>query len=500
MTSVHIRGTYRQSHSVIDGNWECKVEQPKSEVCFDHYNYITTITSLSDTLLLTIASYLDPPEIYNLAQSCKRFEMPSTELSALHLLSGPQKKPAEISRKYVVKSVASRLIQESLLHGVANVIQRAVNSLSKGNKIVEFQEKELDLGRKVLLSGSAAVQIATGKRFDNSDLNFYCNRQSVPGFRQLMRDCGFCCMGIRPSPIPYDTNTPRTIHHVEIFVPSSGIETVPMKQVTSEYYRAWNALTAAAENDDEVPRHLEDPSFDFVNHRNLLLHNFQRYGLRFPRDYPIALTPQHNFTTREHDDINDQIGGSVQLAVCITCPTQAIRQFDMEICKANFDGRQVRIPSMNHTFNSQTNTGCYMEFINCYVPYFLSDIKLYLVSPYSITQRSYPIALGNVSDTEVTDEMLIYIMQCAVKTARNVDSQTQLAVLGTNNFRMLYGGGDGHLDYTPRYFLGLHNNLMRLLRRALRYIQRGIHVPLSDNVKVLLDCTIIPSAKRVRLK
>eukprot|EP00986_Skeletonema_menzelii_P000643 scaffold184_cov122-Skeletonema_menzelii.AAC.3 len=133
----------------------------------------------------------------------------------------------------------------------------------------------------------------------------------------------------------------------------------------------------------------------------------QRFGQRFPRDYPIALTPQHNFTTREHDENDDQNGDSIQLAV--------------------------RIPSMSHTFNSQTNTGCYMKFINCYVPYFLSDIKLYLVSPYSITQRSYPNAMGN----------------CALKTARNVDSQTQLAVLGTNNFRMLYGGGDGHLDYTP---------------------------------------------------
>jgi hypothetical protein len=89
-------------------------------------------------------------------------------------------------------------------------------------------------------------------------------------------------------------------------------------------------------------------------------------------------------------------------------------------------------------------------------------------------------------------------MQCVVKTAKDVDSHTQLAVLGTNNFRMLYGGSGGHFDYTPRYFLGLHNNLMRLLRRALKYIRRGIDVPLSDDVKVLLDCDV-QSAKRVRL-
>jgi len=448
----------------------------KSEAWSDHYKI--TITSLSDTLLLIIASYLNPPEMYNLARSSKRFQMSSDELSF------PKKKMhAENS------SVASRLIQESLLHGVTDVLRAGVNSMSVATKIVEFQEKELDLGRRVLLSGSAAVQIATGRRFQNFDLNFYCNRESVPGFRQLMKDCGFCCMGIRPD--YHHTSPPRTIDRVEIFVPSRGIETAPIKTVTSEYYRAWNALTAAAEGDDEVPPELEDPSFDFFeNDRNLLLHNFQRRGQRFPRDYPIALSPQHNFTTKEHDEDDDQNRGSVQLAVCMTCPTQAIQQFDMEICATNFDGRHVRVPSIGRTFNSQTNTGCYMKFVNCYVPTFLSDI-----TPYD--ERYYSFMM-NVSDTEVTDEMLIYIMQCVVKTAKDVDSHTQLAVLGTNNFRMLYGGSDGHFDYTPRYFLGLHNNLMRLLRRALKYIRRGIDVPLSDDVKVLLDCDV-QSAKRVRL-
>lgn len=448
-----------------------------------------TITSLSDTLLMIIASYLDPPEVYNLARSSKRFQMSSTELSF------PTKKMgAENS------SVASRLIQESLLHGVADVLQAGINSMSKARKIVEFQKRELDLGRRVLLSGSAAVQIATGRRFQNFDLNFYCNRESVPGFRQLMRDCGFCCMGIRPD---YNhTNPPSTIDRVEIFVPSRGIETVPMKTIASEYYRAWNALTAAAEGDDEVPPELEDPPFGFVNDRNRLLRNFQRSGQRFPRDYPIALSPQHNFTTKEHDENDDQNRGSVQLAVCMTCPTQAIHQFDLEICATNFDGRHVRVPSISRTFNSQTNAGCYMKFINCYVPNFLSDISLYLESSY-FTRLSLPQSmesefarapsspLCDVGDTEVTDEMLIYIMECYVKTVGDVDIDTELAVLGTNDFRMLYSS-NGELDVysSPHIVLCLHNNLMRLLRRALKYIQRGIHVPLSDDVKVRLDSAI----------
>ena len=82
-------------------------------------------------------------------------------------------------------------------------------------------------------------------------------------------------------------------------------------------------------------------------------------------------------------------------------------------------------------------------------------------------------------------------MECYVKTVGDVDIDTELAVLGTNDFRMLYSS-NGELDVysSPHIVLCLHNNLMRLLRRALKYIQRGIHVPLSDDVKVRLDSAI----------
>ena len=52
------------------------------------------------------------------------------------------------------------------------------------------------------------------------------------------------------------------------------------------------------------------------------------------------------------------------------------------------------------------------------------------------------------------------------------------------------------------YFVALHNKLVILLQRALKYIKRGIDVPLSDNVKELLgyafhNDNVVPPSKRI---
>eukprot|EP00957_Ditylum_brightwellii_P038861 2937424-Ditylum_brightwellii.AAC.1 len=136
---------------------------------------------------MAVASYLDPPDVYSLAQTCTQFHTPSTELSTRHFLSPPQIKPLEFLQNNEVTNLASRLLQESLVHGFSSVLQTAL-SINEARRIVKFQEDESNMGRKVLLSGSAAVQAVTGKRFKEFDLNFLCNRQSASGFRQLMRD------------------------------------------------------------------------------------------------------------------------------------------------------------------------------------------------------------------------------------------------------------------------------------------------------------------------
>ena len=42
--------------------------------CFKHSPSHCMITSLNDSLLMVVASYLDPPDVYSLAQTSKQFQ------------------------------------------------------------------------------------------------------------------------------------------------------------------------------------------------------------------------------------------------------------------------------------------------------------------------------------------------------------------------------------------------------------------------------------------
>ena len=463
-----------------------KEQQPAKTECFEHSSNRCMIISLPDTLLLVVASYLVPPDVYSLAQTCKKFHTPSTELSTRHFLSPPQVKPLDFMQNNEVTNLASRLLQDSLIHGFTSVIQHAT-SINKARRIVKFQEDELSMDRKVLLSGSAAVQALTGKRFEEFDLNFFCNRPSAVGFRQLMRDLGYCCESVVPHYCEHAEQYHYCgghIHHVVNFIPRGDIETVAMSTLVGEYYRAWNAQLAAVEADEEVPHELEHIDMSFLNHRNRYLYEIQKNSqYRFPRDYPIALSPPNNFAGSDDADTRYKCkNGSIQLVVCWTCPMLAIAKYDMDICKSRFDGKQVHIVSINDTFNFRTKSDDHMKFINFYVPEYLSSAE---------TTYETINTLTHVSVTKATIHEKLRIIYCVMKTAKNVDRHTQLTVLGANILALLSSRNIDLLHNDIVRLLLLHNNIVRLLQRAIKYFDRGIDVPLSDNVKVLLGYSSI---------
>lgn len=476
--------------------------------CSIHDLNCCMITSLPDTVLLFLASYLVPPDVYRLAQTCKKFHSPSSELSTLHFLSSPynpREKPSLDNMQYnEVKNLASRLLQESLIHGFTTVIQLAMTDTA-ASRIIKFQEDELSMGQKVLLSGSAAVQSVTGKRFKQFDLNFFCTRKSVSRFRELMRDMGYCCESV----VPYNCEQldaclhdsfEANIHHVETFIPRRGIETVAMSAIIGGTYRAWNAQLAALQGDEEVSHELDRVDMSFWNVRNQYLYDLQKQSrYRFRRDYPVALIPPNNFIGSNSDDTytrKKSRNGIIQLVVCLSCPKLTITMYDMDICKSSFDGESVNIASMSDTFNFRTNVSDdYFKFINCYVPNFLS------------TANNGEFALTGVSDKD-TAQKILYIIYCVKTTAANFDSLIQRKILGPNIFNMLHQNTESSESTMKIYFCRLHNNIVRLLQRALKYFDRGIDVPLSDNVKSLLSrnhfnpqkhLRVAPPSKRLRL-
>jgi hypothetical protein len=446
------------------------------------------ITSLSDTLLLKISSYLHPPEVYRLAQTSKLFHSPSTELSTHRFLSQSPMKPLKYNQ--TITNLSCRLLQESLMQGFFSVVQIGDHAMhiTNARRIIEFQQAESSKGRKVLLSGSSAVQAVTGKRFEEFDLDFYASRASVRGFRKLMREFGYCCESVYPHynhTLPHYGDWDQShIYHVETYIPCQSTETVAISTLTSNYYRAWNAHLAAEESDDDVPQELVDMSF--LSYRNACLHKIQKECWhRFPRNYPVALTPTNNTTGQDNTATRNKCkSGSIQLIVCRACPTQVIAKFDMDICKSNFDGNLFHIVSLSDTFNFRTKGDDRMIFLNEYFPHFFQgDIGScfnYSPSKTSGSNTLSPVALNHISDTEVSDEMLLHIIASVVKTAKRVDPRTQLTVLGTDNFRLLYSGSC--IDYTPKYFAHLHNKQVTLLQRALKYMRRGIDVPLSPGL------------------
>jgi hypothetical protein len=453
------------------------------------------ITSLPDSVLVNIASYSAPPDIYNLSQTCKDFHKPSTELSTRHILS-PKKvfTPLEDdSHNDAVTNIASKLLNESLLQGLVRVLERSNASISidQVKKFVKLQMDEMNQGRKVLLSGSAVVQAATGKRFDNYDLDIYCTKKSVPALRALLlSEFGMCCESVVPC---YGENQEceylgikRSIHHVETYVfNSKAVKTVGAAKLARRYFRAINwAQQAGLEEAAQQAVQEETDRFimSYMSLRNKCLHNFQKLKHhKFPNDYPFTMSPQGNGRK------------CIDLIVCRTSPEEALARFDLEICKCNFDGKSLHVVSIQDTFNSRTKSDDYMKFINHYLPSFLNPALEEHRTILSAFASSHGNALAHLSFSNASNGMMIHIMQCFTGTVELIDKRTQLTVLGTETFSLL------DWETHPCYFLALHNKLVKQFIRALKYSKRGIQVPISDTLQELsLGIITPPPPKRAR--
>ena len=102
------------------------------------------LTNLSDSLLLEIGSYLHPLDSYHLGITTKKLHVPSTEISTRHFLSPLESNPLQAATLNCVNNVASRIVQESLIHGLARALSHSCNCfpLDMAKQLVKLQIDE----------------------------------------------------------------------------------------------------------------------------------------------------------------------------------------------------------------------------------------------------------------------------------------------------------------------------------------------------------------------
>ena len=438
------------------------------------------ISSLPDSVLLKIACYSAPPDMFSLAQTCSKFHTQTHEITNSHILSPSTSSRfrASTNNTNLVKNLATRLVKESLVHGLIDVLQRSNASVStkQAHHLVDLQSAEKEKGRLVLLSGSTLVQTVTGKRFDDFDIDIYCVKESLLPIRKLLvEELGLILQSVFPS---YDYEGGRTffprlrndeassnvsnIHHVESYVMHNESTTKSsVASVRRSYSEAVRNVDPTGERNS------------LINRRNACLHSFQRLKrFKFDKDFFVTTTPSGNGPK------------AIDVVVCLGTPQETINHFDLDICKCTFDGDAFRIISPD-VFSFRTTASKFNELGNRYCKYLLQ------CSPTNSSNEEF---LTYLQSREVSNEKMMLIMQCFLRAG--VEQGCKLPFFGNGNDLM---NDNAWGMVTPEYFRKLHNKVVTQLKRIVKYIERGIDVTLVEVEIMTRFLTLTRANKRRRV-
>ena len=427
----------------------------------------TSILSLPIDVLDHLVAFLPPPDTYSF-----------TEALPEDFAAQPTYLPNKLDAVYDPLSVPTTSLAEGLLfrsqfQGLLDVLRNGVAELSYKDicDIFMLQKYLKDTGRSsLLLSGSSMVQVMTGLRFKNSDLDFYVDGFGLRAVRRLLRRLGFVCHGVTSeyqSPAFHDNH--EGIHHVETYVlPSKGADfkTTTALKLRRRYY----ASLTVPETEHGNPLHSKTnrrrgKNVDTLN---------GRYAFRW----------DDKFT--KNADVNATKVCDVVVTRRGTTPQDTIDLFDLDICKITWNGTTFHNPNGNKTF--MKTTGWQEEWgtlINSYIPSFLNHEQ-------------------QVSGMELFDNLklhkhqkLMFIMQSLSNAVVTDHAKIPCALHGFNCNCLDH-------EFDNDFFQFLHWAIITRYKRMIKYTERGISMPLHPDIlasvmkQTRFQSTNIARAKRSR--
>jgi len=282
-----------------------------------------------DDIWHKLSKYCTTVEIFNMCKSNKTFDRHITNFNG----EGFEQK------------ITDRLLLDSLERGLERVLRNKFSEYTGGDDITKSLRRMCTTlpPKSVIISGSSIIQAILGVEWKGSDVDIYCTLESAPFVRSwLVNETRMALIDVKARysqdvVSPFDSDD---IGHVEKY----GVErmgTVAMPRLN--FTIAGNTIEIYAAGGTCIP--------------------FLGNVLGAERCKPFSVPPNQ-------EDVNVDL---IVVKSGIDITNMIDRNFDMEICKALFDGASFRVPDLQDTIKHKTTlcptlrnklSNVYMELLN----------------------------------------------------------------------------------------------------------------------------------------
>ena len=456
----------------------------------------TLLSLLPENVLFNITSHLNPPDVYLFNQLFPEVTQPvASVLSDRNFLTlddpvyYQQKPDPEVVHTVNAAthlSIYDCCMQESQARSLVRVLNATSPSVFTFEKTKQLAAAMRDINNprqrspsrpnaEILMSGSVPLQAVLGRVFDTksrwypaSDVDLFVSRDALPEVRETMVALGLRCHQVS-NRYGFAGFGPQLIGHIEAYVVDidpNGDQApyVTASSLAKDHRRRMrntlrpgisykNRLRNSAVNDVGIvrPGH-EDEDFH-----------------RFPPDHPF--TPDADFhNVKVVEVIVAKDGFS---------PQDIIANFDIEACKVCFDGERFgNVNDMIYSNMSDWNRNWH-PWINYYIPLCIPEVN-------DISRRTSPKkpldkARLFLKDKffENDDTKLLWIMG-AFSQAHLDNSHCGIPCLehGFNNCECTLVS-----QTSSHFFDTFHHKVVKQFLRGLKYVDRGIDLPISPELK-----------------
>jgi hypothetical protein len=458
-------------------------------------NATSRLSSLPETVLFNIAGFLDPQRINLLDQMYPEVtRQKASVLSDRNFLT--LNDPAYYRNKSCSQidditnaatsghlTIGDICMQEAQARSLVRILNVTWPSLFTFEKIEQLaatmrnvnnhQSSSLGLGPnpRFLMSGSIPLQAILSRVFSDenrkSDIDMYVTEDALPEVRRAMQRLGLRCheVSFRYAGSSHPFSTPK-IKHIEGYVSDTDPNGDQSPYVSASSLAKAHRRSMRWRNRISPKNRLRNAAVHGVGIVRPT-HEENDFG-RFPPDYHFTLDADYSF-----EKVVEVIVVSNGYS-----PEDIIANFDIEVCKVYFDGERFgnvndriysNISDWNHDWHS---------WIASYIPLCIPQVN-------DISRRTSPkdpidmmkLYLEDQS-FENDDHKLLWVMSAFAQAYMSSNKCTIPCLEhGFNNCECTLVS-----QTCSNFFISFHHKVVKQFIRGLKYIDRGIRLPIDEGL------------------